>query len=65
MSWQRLSGGLAISLLVGLLAGAFVFTQFKKLAQAKSMPTMPVVVSSRARELARHAAYSGSVQQNR
>ncbi|HWX38581.1 MAG TPA: Flp pilus assembly protein CpaB [Candidatus Sulfotelmatobacter sp.] len=48
MSWQRLSGGLAISLLVGLLAGAFVFTQFKKLAQAKSMPTMPVVVSSRA-----------------
>lgn len=48
MNWQRLGGGLAISLLVGLLAGAFVFTQFKKLAQAKSAPTVPVVVSARA-----------------
>lgn len=48
MNWQRLGGGLAISLLVGLLAGGFVFTQFKKLAQAKSIPTVPVVVTSRA-----------------
>jgi pilus assembly protein CpaB len=48
MNWQRLGGGLAISLIVGLLAGGFVFTQFKKLAQAKSMPTIPVVVTARA-----------------
>lgn len=48
MNWQRLGGGLAISLIVGLLAGGFVFTQFKKLAQAKSIPTVPVVVTSRA-----------------
>jgi pilus assembly protein CpaB len=47
MSWQRLGGGLAISLIMGLLAGGFVFAQFKKLAQAKSMPTIQVVVSSR------------------
>lgn len=48
MNWQRLGGGLAISLLVGLLAGGVVFTQFKKLAQAKSIPTVSVVVTSRA-----------------
>jgi pilus assembly protein CpaB len=48
MNWQRLGGGLAISLIVGLLAGGFVFTQFRKLAQAKSIPTVPVVVTSRA-----------------
>jgi len=48
MNWQRLGGGLAISLIVGLLAGSYVFTQFKKLAQAKSFPTVQVVVSSRA-----------------
>jgi pilus assembly protein CpaB len=48
MNWQRLGGGLAISLLVGLLAGGFVFAQFRKLAQAKSIPTVPVVVTSRA-----------------
>jgi pilus assembly protein CpaB len=47
MNWQRLGGGLAISLIVGLLAGGFVFAQFKKLAQAKSVPTIQVVVSSR------------------
>jgi pilus assembly protein CpaB len=47
MNWQRLGGGLAISLIVGLLAGGFVFTQFKKLALAKSMPTIQVVVSSK------------------
>jgi pilus assembly protein CpaB len=48
MNWQRLAGGLAVSLVVGLLAGVFVFTQFKKLAQAKSVPTVPVVVTARA-----------------
>jgi pilus assembly protein CpaB len=48
MNWQRLGGGLAVSLLVGLLAGGFVFAQFKKLAQAKSIPTIQVVVTSRA-----------------
>jgi pilus assembly protein CpaB len=48
MNWQRLGGGLAISLIVGLLAGGFVFTQFRKLAQAKSIPTVSVVVTSRA-----------------
>src|SRR6202140_1206692 len=48
MNWQRLGGGLAISLIIGLLAGGYVFTQFKKMAQAKSMPTIQVGVSSRA-----------------
>lgn len=48
MNWQRLGGGLAISLIIGLLAGGYVFTQFKKMAQAKTMPTIQVVVSSRA-----------------
>ncbi len=48
MNWQRLGGGLAISLIVGLLAGSFVFSQFKKMAQAKTMPTIQVVVSSKA-----------------
>src|ERR1700693_3237024 len=48
MNWQRLGGGLAISLIIGLLAGGFVFTQFKKMALAKTMPTIQVVVSSRA-----------------
>jgi pilus assembly protein CpaB len=48
MNWQRLAGGLAVSLVVGLLAGVFVFTQFKKLTQAKSVPTVPVVVTARA-----------------
>jgi pilus assembly protein CpaB len=47
MNWQRLGGGLAISLIVGLLAGGYVFTQFKKMALAKSMPTIQVVVSSK------------------
>ncbi len=47
MNWQRLGGGLAISLFVGLLAGWYVFTQFKKMALAKSMPTIQVVVSSK------------------
>jgi pilus assembly protein CpaB len=47
MNWQRLGGGLAISLIVGLLAGGFVFTQFKKMALAKSMPTIQVVVTSK------------------
>jgi len=47
MNWQRLGSGLVISLIVGLLAGWYVFTQFKKLALAKSMPTIQVVVSSR------------------
>ncbi|HET6145130.1 MAG TPA: Flp pilus assembly protein CpaB [Candidatus Acidoferrales bacterium] len=47
MNWQRLGGGLAISLIVGLLAGGFVFSQFKKMALAKSMPTIQVVVSSK------------------
>jgi pilus assembly protein CpaB len=35
-------------LIIGLLAGGFVFTQFRKLAQAKSIPTVSVVVTSRA-----------------
>lgn len=48
MNWRRLGGGLAISLMIGLLAGGFVFAQFKKLAQAKSIPTIPVVVTARA-----------------
>jgi pilus assembly protein CpaB len=48
MNWQRLGGGLAISLIIGLLAGGYVFTQFKKMAQAKSMPTIQVVVTSHA-----------------
>src|ERR1019366_1197803 len=47
MNWQRLGSGLAISLIIGLLAGGFVFTQFRKLALAKSMPTIQVVVSSK------------------
>jgi pilus assembly protein CpaB len=47
MNWQRLGSGLAISLVIGLLAGWFVFTQFKKLAMAKTMPTIQVVVSSK------------------
>jgi pilus assembly protein CpaB len=47
MNWQRLGGGLAISLIVGLLAGGYVFSQFKKMALAKSMPTIQVVVSSK------------------
>jgi pilus assembly protein CpaB len=47
MNWQRLGGGLAISLIVGLLAGGFVFSQFKKMALAKSMPTIQVVVTSK------------------
>src|SRR5665213_2410858 len=47
MNWQRIGGGLAISLVVGLLAGIFVFTQFKKMALAKSMPTIQVVVSAK------------------
>src|SRR3984957_12801279 len=47
MNWQRLGGGLAISLIVGLLAGWYVFAQFKKMALAKSMPTIQVVVSSK------------------
>lgn len=48
MNWQRLAGGLTVSLVVGLLAGVFVFAQFKKLAQAKTVPTIPVVVTARA-----------------
>ena len=48
MNWQRLGGGLAISLVIAVLAGGFVFSQFKKMAQAKSMPTIQVVVSARA-----------------
>jgi pilus assembly protein CpaB len=48
MNWRRFGGGFAISLIVGLLAGGFVFSQFKKLAQAKSIPTVPVVVTTRA-----------------
>jgi pilus assembly protein CpaB len=48
MNWQRLGGGLAISLIIGLLAGGYVFSQFKKMAQAKTIPTVQVVVSSRA-----------------
>ena len=48
MNWRRLGGGLAVSLMIGLLAGGFVFAQFKKLAQAKSIPTVPVVVTARA-----------------
>lgn len=48
MNWRRLGGGLVVSLIVGLLAGGFVFSQFKKLAQAKSVPTVPVVVTTRA-----------------
>jgi pilus assembly protein CpaB len=48
MNWRRLGGGLVISLIVGLLAGGFVFSQFKKLAQAKSIPTVMVVVTTRA-----------------
>ena len=40
-------GGLAISLIVGLLAGGYVFTQFKKMALAKTLPTIQVVVSSK------------------
>jgi pilus assembly protein CpaB len=48
MNWQRIGGGLAVSLLVGLLAGGFVFAQFKKLAQAKTVATIQVVVTSRA-----------------
>jgi pilus assembly protein CpaB len=48
MNWQRLGGGLAVSLIIGLLAGAFVFTQFKKMAQAKTLPTIQVVVSAKA-----------------
>lgn len=47
MNWQRLGGGLAISLIIGLLAGGYVFTQFKKMALAKTMPTIQVVVSAR------------------
>jgi pilus assembly protein CpaB len=47
MNWQRLGGGLAISLIVGVLAGGYVFTQFKKMAQAKTFPTIQVVVSSK------------------
>jgi pilus assembly protein CpaB len=47
MNWQRMGSGLAISLIVGLFAGWFVFTQFKKIASAKSMPTIQVVVSSK------------------
>jgi pilus assembly protein CpaB len=47
MNWQRLVGGLAISLIVGLLAGGYVFTQFKKMALAKTLPTVQVVVSSK------------------
>jgi pilus assembly protein CpaB len=47
MNWQRLGGGLAISLIVGLLAGGYVFTQFKKMALAKTLPTIQVVVSSK------------------
>src|SRR6266851_5663516 len=47
MNWQRLGGGLAISSIVGLLAGGYVFTQFKKMAQAKTIPTVQVVVSSK------------------
>jgi pilus assembly protein CpaB len=48
MNWRRMGGGLVISLIVGLLAGGFVFLQFKKLAQAKSIQTVPVVVTTRA-----------------
>jgi len=48
MNWQRLGAGLAISLVIGLLAGAYVFTQFKRMAQSKTMPTVMVVVTSRA-----------------
>src|SRR5580704_4875233 len=47
MNWQRLLGGLAISLIVGLLAGGYVFNQFKKMALAKTLPTIQVVVSSK------------------
>ena len=47
MNWQRLGGGLVVSLIIGLLAGMFVYTQFKKMALAKSMPTIQVVVSAK------------------
>jgi pilus assembly protein CpaB len=47
MNWQRLGGGLAISVIIGLLASGYVFTQFKKMAEAKSMPTIQVVVSAK------------------
>jgi pilus assembly protein CpaB len=47
MNWQRLGGGLAVSLIIGLLAGGYVFSQFKKMALAKSMPTIQVVVSAK------------------
>ena len=48
MNWQRLGTGLMVSLVIGLAAGFIVFTQFKKMASAKSMPTVQVVVSSKA-----------------
>jgi pilus assembly protein CpaB len=47
MNWRRVGSGLAISVIIGLLAGGYVFTQFKKMAEAKSMPTVQVVVSSK------------------
>jgi pilus assembly protein CpaB len=48
MNWQRIGGGLLLSLFIGLIAGVVVYTEFKKLASAKSMPTIQVVVSSKA-----------------
>jgi pilus assembly protein CpaB len=48
MNWQRLGGGLLLSLTIGLIAGGFVFMQFKKLASAKTLPTIQVVVSAKA-----------------
>jgi pilus assembly protein CpaB len=47
MNWRRVGSGLAISVIIGLLAGGYVFMQFKKMAEAKSMPTVQVVVSSK------------------
>ena len=40
MNWRRVGSGLTISLIIGLLAGGYVFAQFKKMAEAKSVPTI-------------------------
>lgn len=46
MNWKRVLASLAISLVIGVVAGSFVYTQFKRVAEAKTVPTIEAVVAA-------------------
>jgi pilus assembly protein CpaB len=46
MNWKRVLTSLTISILIGVIAGGFVYTQFKRIAEAKSLPTTQAVVAA-------------------